>query len=73
LRTSPEAAEAGVAKIVGTNPNAITDEVQRLFDDSTEYQRMPKPSIPFGTAKPLKELSIFFLAVLMNHFNQRIR
>jgi UDP-N-acetylglucosamine 2-epimerase (non-hydrolysing) len=47
----PEAIEAGVAKIVGTNPNVITDVVQRLLDDSTEYQRMSKPSNPFGDGK----------------------
>jgi UDP-N-acetylglucosamine 2-epimerase (non-hydrolysing) len=47
----PEAIQAGVAKIVGTNPNVITDVVQRLLDDSTEYQRMSKPSNPFGDGK----------------------
>jgi len=49
--TRPEAIEAGVAKLVGTNPNAITDVVQKLLHESTEYQRMSKPSNPFGDGK----------------------
>jgi UDP-N-acetylglucosamine 2-epimerase (non-hydrolysing) len=52
----PEAIEAGVSKLVGTNSNAITDMVQRLLDDSTEYQRMSKRSNPFGDGKAAERI-----------------
>jgi UDP-N-acetylglucosamine 2-epimerase (non-hydrolysing) len=59
----PEAIEAGVAKLVGTNPDAITDVVQELLDDSTEYQRMSKPSNPFGDGKASERI----VNILLGH------
>jgi UDP-N-acetylglucosamine 2-epimerase (non-hydrolysing) len=47
----PEAIEAGVARLVGTNPEIIINSVQVLLEDENEYQKMAKPSNPFGDGK----------------------
>lgn len=35
----PEAVEAGTVKLVGTNYQAIIDNVSRLLTDTTEYEK----------------------------------
>ncbi len=44
----PEAVEAGVAKLVGTEVDAIVGQTQRLLDDESEYRRMATRVNPFG-------------------------
>ena len=44
----PEAINAGTAKLVGTEPRAIQEEVQKLLDDKVEYQKMSKAQNPYG-------------------------
>lgn len=44
----PEALTAGTVKLVGTNKETIIKEIQRLLDDSAEYQRMSLADNPFG-------------------------
>ncbi len=44
----PEAVEAGVAKLVGTDPELILSSVQTLIEDSAEYDRMSRAQNPFG-------------------------
>ena len=44
----PEAIEAGTAKLVGTDPDAIVREAQRLIDDSRAHQAMAQAVNPFG-------------------------
>lgn len=44
----PEAVEAGVARIVGTDPNTIVDTATRLLDDSVTYAAMARVVHPFG-------------------------
>lgn len=44
----PEAVEAGVARLVGTNPAVIVNVVARLLDDPVEYAAMAHPENPFG-------------------------
>ncbi|MDD1779334.1 MAG: UDP-N-acetylglucosamine 2-epimerase (non-hydrolyzing) [Candidatus Helarchaeota archaeon] len=51
-----EAIEAGVARLVGTNPDTIIHAVQRLLDDKTEYRRMAMQSNPFGDGKASKRI-----------------
>jgi UDP-N-acetylglucosamine 2-epimerase (non-hydrolysing) len=44
----PEAVEAGVARLVGTNPTVIVSVVANLLDDPLAYAAMAKPANPFG-------------------------
>jgi len=47
----PEALEAGTVKLVGTNPQAIINEAQKLLDDENEYNTMSKAHNPYGDGK----------------------
>jgi UDP-N-acetylglucosamine 2-epimerase (non-hydrolysing) len=54
LRTEterPEAVEAGVVRLVGSNFGTITREVQRLLDDRSAYQAMARGVSPYGDGK----------------------
>ena len=44
----PEAIEAGVARLVGTDPQRIVDEVDRLLTNQDEYQAMARGANPYG-------------------------
>jgi UDP-N-acetylglucosamine 2-epimerase (non-hydrolysing) len=69
LRTTterPEAVEAGAARLVGTDPEAIVRCAERLLDDPVEYRRMAAAGNPFGdgraTARVLAQLAEDFAA-----------
>jgi UDP-N-acetylglucosamine 2-epimerase (non-hydrolysing) len=47
----PEAVEAGVASLVGTDPVAVLREVNRLLDDPQHYARMSAGGSPYGDGK----------------------
>lgn len=47
----PEAAEAGVARVVGTEEDDIVREVERLLRDEAEYERMSAAVNPYGDGK----------------------
>ncbi|MCQ8833301.1 non-hydrolyzing UDP-N-acetylglucosamine 2-epimerase [Streptomyces malaysiensis] len=54
LRTTterPEAVEAGAARLVGTDPDAILTAAGRLLDDPEEYARMAGAGNPFGDGR----------------------
>jgi len=44
----PEAIECGVARTVGTDPEAIVNDTLALLDDPVERARMARPVSPFG-------------------------
>jgi UDP-N-acetylglucosamine 2-epimerase (non-hydrolysing) len=44
----PEAVEAGVVKLVGTDARVIVSEAQRLLDDPAAYRAMAKGVSPYG-------------------------
>ena len=44
----PEGVEAGTARLVGTDPEAIQREVFRLLDDESAYAAMAQAHNPFG-------------------------
>ena len=44
----PEAAEAGLARIIGTDPNAIVEHVQELLEDEQAYRQMTTAINPYG-------------------------
>ncbi|MFE7168057.1 non-hydrolyzing UDP-N-acetylglucosamine 2-epimerase [Streptomyces sp. NPDC057616] len=69
LRTTterPEAVEAGAARLIGTDPEAIVTWAQRLLDDPAEYRRMARAGNPFGdgtaTTRILAQLAEDFAA-----------
>jgi len=47
----PEAVEHGTVKIVGTNPEKIISEAQKLLDDENEYRKMSEAINPYGDGK----------------------
>ena len=55
----PEAIEAGTVKLVGTNPQTIIDEAQKLLDDKIEYERMSKAHNPYGDGKACERIVKF--------------
>jgi UDP-N-acetylglucosamine 2-epimerase (non-hydrolysing) len=44
----PEAVEAGVVKVVGTDPDRIISEAERLLYEEAEYKRMAQTVSPYG-------------------------
>jgi UDP-N-acetylglucosamine 2-epimerase (non-hydrolysing) len=44
----PEAIAAGTVKLVGTDPDCIVREAERLLDDEAEYARMARIHNPYG-------------------------
>ncbi len=47
----PEALDAGTVKLVGTDYNAIVDNVSTLLDDPKAYNKMSKAVNPYGDGK----------------------
>ena len=47
----PEGVEAGTAKLVGTDFEAIVAATEKLLDDKQEYDRMARAHNPFGDGK----------------------
>jgi UDP-N-acetylglucosamine 2-epimerase (non-hydrolysing) len=44
----PEAAEAGLARIIGTDPNSIVEHVEELLEDEQAYRQMTTAINPYG-------------------------
>lgn len=55
----PEAIEAGTVKLVGTNAELITAEVQHLLDDELLYKRMSLAHNPYGDGKASEKIISF--------------
>jgi len=55
----PEAVRAGTVKLVGTSKEIIINEVNRLLDDNSEYQKMSKAQNPYGNGVSSKIISQF--------------
>jgi UDP-N-acetylglucosamine 2-epimerase (non-hydrolysing) len=53
----PEGVEAGVAKLLGTDPNVIFRTVDRLLTDSSAYQAMVGPENPYGDGKAAERIA----------------
>lgn len=52
----PEAVEAGTVKLVGTNPNTIINEVNKLLNDASLYERMSQAHNPYGDGKACQKI-----------------
>ena len=59
----PEALEAGTVKLVGTNPDIILKESQRLLDNKNEYDKMSKAHNPYGDGFASEKIVNFLSAV----------
>ncbi len=55
----PEAVEAGTVKLVGTKPEKIIDETQRLIDDAKAYEKMSRAHNPYGDGKASRRIVEF--------------
>ena len=52
----PEAVTAGTVKLVGTNYNAIVDNVSELLENPSAYEKMSKAVNPYGDGKACERI-----------------
>ena len=52
----PEAIEAGVARLVGTDERRIVDETARLLDDPAWYAQMAQGASPYGDGRAAERI-----------------
>jgi UDP-N-acetylglucosamine 2-epimerase (non-hydrolysing) len=57
----PEAVEAGTVKMVGTEPERIVMETERLLNDRAEYERMARAVNPYGDGRASERIVQFLL------------
>jgi UDP-N-acetylglucosamine 2-epimerase (non-hydrolysing) len=53
----PEAVEAGVASLVGTDADRIVSEVSRLLDDQAYYATRARAIFPYGDGKAAERIA----------------
>ncbi|MBW7941740.1 MAG: UDP-N-acetylglucosamine 2-epimerase (non-hydrolyzing), partial [Candidatus Kuenenia stuttgartiensis] len=58
----PEAIEAGTSKLVGTNEQAIINNVSLLIENKNEYEKMSKFSNPYGDGQAAQRIVDHILA-----------
>ncbi|MFH0883065.1 MAG: UDP-N-acetylglucosamine 2-epimerase (non-hydrolyzing) [bacterium] len=63
----PEGIEAGVAELVGTDPERIVSRVQRLLDDRETYERMSKAQNPYGDGTSSRQIADILVSRLVSH------
>ena len=56
----PEALEAGTVKLVGTDYNAIVNNVSELLNNSSSYECMSKAVNPYGDGKACERIVSIF-------------
>nr|BFF05182.1 UDP-N-acetylglucosamine 2-epimerase (non-hydrolyzing) [Brevibacterium otitidis] len=61
----PEAVEAGTARLIGTQPDRIESEVDRLLEDPDAYREMSEAINPFGDGHAA-EYSVSAIAALLS-------
>jgi UDP-N-acetylglucosamine 2-epimerase (non-hydrolysing) len=57
----PEVVEAGTARIVGTDRDAIVSAATALMDDPGTYDRMARVACPYGDGTASKKITDYFL------------
>jgi UDP-N-acetylglucosamine 2-epimerase (non-hydrolysing) len=62
----PEAVEAGVARLVGTDTELIVQEVQRLLDDESAYKAMSRAQNPYGDGTSSRQIAEVLEKELVN-------
>ncbi len=63
----PEAVQLGAVKLVGTDEQAIVDNVSRLLTDPVAYQAMAKKINPYGDGRACQRI----VAILEQYFTDR--
>lgn len=63
----PEAVEAGAARLVGTEKQAIIDETTRLLSDREAYRSMATKANPYGDGKSAKRI----VDIIVREFEER--
>jgi UDP-N-acetylglucosamine 2-epimerase (non-hydrolysing) len=53
----PEAVSAGTARLVGTSERRISEEVERLLDDSQAYEHTARQHNPYGDGKASERIA----------------
>jgi UDP-N-acetylglucosamine 2-epimerase len=56
VRGCLEGIEAGVAKLVGTDPESIVGEASRLLEHPDEYARMASMENPYGDGRAAERI-----------------
>lgn len=64
----PEAVEAGAAKLVGTDPRVIVDQVALLLDSSESYEQMARVRNPYGDGTACAKIA----AAIRTHLAPRV-
>jgi UDP-N-acetylglucosamine 2-epimerase (non-hydrolysing) len=59
----PEAVQAGTVKVVGTDPERIVAEAERLLKDQEAYRQMAQPSKVFGDGHAAERIVTFLLGL----------
>lgn len=62
----PEAVEAGTARLVGTDTNAIVREVNLLLDDTGDYGRRSRVHNPYGDGRASDRIAEAIVAYFAN-------
>lgn len=60
----PEAVEAGTVKLVGTDVDLITQSVDKLISDKSEYEKMSLAHNPYGDGKASQKIIEFLISKL---------
>lgn len=60
----PEAVEAGTVKLVGTDVDLITQSVNKLISDKSEYEKMSLAHNPYGDGKASQKIIEFLISKL---------
>jgi UDP-N-acetylglucosamine 2-epimerase (non-hydrolysing) len=55
----PEALLAGTVKMVGTNPQTIIEQAQKLLDNTIDYEKMSQAHNPYGDGKACQRIVNF--------------
>lgn len=65
----PEAVEAGAARLVGTDPDRILAEANRLLEDETAYNQMAQAINPYGDGRAAERIVDVLLTGQCETFN----
>ncbi len=69
----PEAVEAGAARLVGTDAEAIVSETNRLLDEPEHYQRMSRQRNPYGDGHACRHIAEALKQFPFNTLGSRAR
>ena len=59
----PEAVDAGTVILVGTDKEAIIDNVNRLIEDASSYERMSEAHNPYGDGKAAERIAGYLMGL----------